>query len=199
MPFTQTFQHFNVLALQLRHPLRGWVRDRLQWEKKQRSKRETHSLRCRCLNATCKSQPATANRTHIFARCCEFCNSRHCVRNNKVLKIKHDIMQQWRATEEQGGLKLTLLWPQVWWRSVQLLKAQQRSLKIITWQEKESILSVLNVSFSKCSIGAFRYNVSNSERKKKDILDQSQSKHRIYNIHLNKHNVTTTVNQSWLF
>lgn len=42
---------------------------------------------------------------------------------------------------KQGECHLTLLRPQVWWRPVQLLKAQQRGLKIITWHDTNCIFA----------------------------------------------------------
>lgn len=44
-----------------------------------------------------------------------------------------------------AGDKLTLLWPQVWWRSIQLLKTQQWRLKIITYQDKENKLEPVDL------------------------------------------------------
>lgn len=86
---------------------------------------------------------ATMNGTHIFVRCSKFCNSGHCIIDCRIIKIRKasTTIQKWVITQKQGECKLTLLWPQVWWRSVQLLKAQQRGLKIITWHNTKSMFA----------------------------------------------------------
>lgn len=86
-------------------------------------------------------------------------------------------------TQGQGGRKLTLLWPQVWWCSVQLLKTQQRGFKIITYPNNTEINNEHLFHF------IFKPKVSSSASDPKYILIQQtmqcQFKQFLFSSHYN--------------